>query len=419
MNSFANRSWLVLAALSVEICIAMSLPIYGGSVANTYMAVALGWTRQALGLIIAVNMVANAAFAPVAAAVIGRLGVRSSMLAGNLIMIAGGLALATVVHEPWQAILAFSVTVGAAGALSGVIPCQTGVAAWFVGRRTMALSLLYAAQGVGGFLAVYAINSVNAATGQWRHGWWLFVGAGLVGLIIAVLFVRNAPVTANEPEPMPASVAEEAAALSDRGDTLADALRSPLLWAICLAMLALMAGSGFIMAHSQVYLRGLGFTPTVAASSISTLSIAMVGGNIGFGALAARLGLTRTYMLALLIFTAGLVLLANVQSSTSLIAFAIVAGVGFGAGQVGAMALLGHYWDARLFPALTATGLMVQTVGGGFVPVLAGAYFDAHQSYVPVIYVLAGANVAAALILATTATHRLRAAAAARQSVRA
>ncbi|MDR3512723.1 MAG: MFS transporter [Caulobacteraceae bacterium] len=415
MKPVFGRSSVVLAAISVEICVAMALPIYGGSVANTYMAVALGWTRQTLGLMVAVNMVGNAAFAPVAAATVGRFGVRSSMLVGNLIMIAAGTALATVVTQPWHAVVAFSVMMGAAGALSGVIPCQTGVAAWFVRRRTMALSILYAAQGVGGFLAVHAINAVNAATGQWRDGWWLFAAAGVVGLVTAALLVRDTPpISEAEPEMMPARVAEESASASAGEGNLAEALRSPLLWAVCLTMLTLMAGSGFILAHSQVYFRGLGFTPTMAASTVSTMSIATVGGNIGFGMLAARLGLKRTYILALLAFAAGLALLANVHNEAGLAIYAIVAGIGFGAGQVGAMAILGHYWAARLFPALTATGLLVQTMGGGLVPIIAGAYFDAHQSYLPVIYALAALNVVAALILVAMGRQKLQLSAAAR-----
>ena len=88
-----------------------------------------------------------------------------------------------------------------------------------------------------------------------------------------------------------------------------------------------------------------------------------------------------------------------VRSEESLAVFAIVSGIGFGAGQVGAMALLGHYWSTRLFPALTATGLLVQTAGGGLVPMFAGAYCDAHHSYLPVIYILAAATVAAGLVL--------------------
>jgi MFS family permease len=171
-------------------------------------------------------------------------------------------------------------------------------------------------------------------------------------------------------------------------------------------MLTLMAGSGFIVAHSQVHLRGVGFSPSSAASAISLLSAAMVIGNIGFGGLAARAGHKTAYVTALALYCAGLVLLTQVHNDPTLWAFAIVTGAGFGAGQVGAMAMLSHYWSMRIFPALTALGLVVQTIGGGMVPILAGAYFDAHGTYLPVIWTLAAANVASGIFVLLVMTGR-------------
>lgn len=400
LKSSVNQAWTVLAAISVMICISMALPIYGGSVANTYMAVALGWKREALGLLVAVNMAANALFAPVAAIAVGRFGVRRSMMVGSLLVGLAGLALATVVTQPWHALIAFSLMIGGGGALAGIIPCQTGVAAWFDTRRTMALSIMYAAQGLGGFLAVFMISNAIAASGSWRSGWSVFAVAGALGVVVAALFVKDAPLGANAPAgpPMPPG-AETAPASEIQGGTFKDAVRSPLLWGVYLSMLTLMAGSGFIIAHSQVHLRGLGFSPSGAASAISLMSVAMVVGNIGFGLLAARVGLKIAYVTALALFCTGLILLTQVHNVPTLWAFALVTGAGFGAGQVGAMAMLGHYWSIKVFPALTALGLVVQTVGGGMVPVLAGAYFDAHGTYLPVIWTLAVLNVASGILM--------------------
>lgn len=400
LKSSDNQAWTVLAAISVMICISMALPIYGGSVANTYMAVALGWKRESLGLLIAANMAANALFAPVAAIAVGRFGARKSMMAGSVLVGLAGVSLATVVTSPWQALIAFSLMIGGGGALAGIIPCQTGVATWFDRRRTMALSILYAAQGLGGFLAVFLISNVIAASGDWRSGWWIFAIAGVLGVVVAAVFVRDAPDGARAPAkpPMPPG-AEVAEAGEVQEGTFRDALRSPFLWGVYLSMMTLMAGSGFMIAHAQVHVRGLGFSPSGAATAISLMSVAGVIGNIGFSGLAARAGLKTAYVTAAAVFCAGLILLTQVHDNPTLWAFAIVAGAGFGAGQVGAMAVLSHYWSMRVFPALTALGLVLQTVGGGMVPVLAGAYFDAHGTYLPVIWTLAAANVASGIFL--------------------
>lgn len=389
------RGWIVLAALSIMMCIGVALPIFGGSVVNTYMVDALGWSRQSLGLLVSISMITTALLSPVAAMAVSKLGVRTCLCSGCLCMVAGSVALATVVARPWQGILAFSIVIGITGAFSGTLVCQTGVAAWFVRRRTFALSVLFTAAGVGGFLIVGLINGAIALTGDWRAGWWVFAGAGLLGTVIGLVFVRGTP-QAGHDELLPPDTADAA---STAEHTLGQAIRSPLLWALLLTMFTMNAGTSFLFAHTQVYLRGLGFTPTLAAAAMSLMSVGMVIGNIGFGALAPVVGLRRTYVAALIVFGASLLLLANVQGTLALLAFALAAGTGFGGGQVGSMSMLGHYWGTRVFPALIAIGMLIQNIGAGLSPVLAGAYFDAHQSYLAAIYFIMAINIGAAPLL--------------------
>ncbi|MDR3473051.1 MAG: MFS transporter [Devosia sp.] len=417
MKPSVNQAWGVLAATSLMISLSMALPIYGGSVTNTYMAVALGWKREVLGLLVAANMVANALCAPLAAIAIGRFGVRGTMAVGCALIGLAGVAMATVVTLPWHALIAFGLIIGGGSALAGIIPCQTAVAGWFDRRRTMALSIMYAAQGLGGFLAAFLINNAIFASGTWRSGWWVFAIAGALGVVVAALFVRDAPDGAGasaDPEPFPR--AEMARPGEVQKAIIQDALRSPLLWATYVCMLTLMVGSGFIIGHAQVHLRGLGFSPSSAASAISLMSVAMVIGNLGFGVLASRVGLKATYIAAGATYCIGLVLLTQIHSYPLLWAFSLVAGTGFGAGQVGAMAMLGHYWSTRAFPALTALGLLLQTAGGGMAPILAGAYFDSHGTYLPVIWTLAAMNLASAAFLLAVVVGRSGGAATAAQA---
>ena len=402
MKPSVNPAWGVLAATSVMISLSMALPIYGGSVTNTYMAVALGWKREVLGLLIAANMVANALCAPLAAIAIGRFGVRWTMVVGSALIGLAGVAMATIVTLPWHALIAFGLIIGGGSALAGIIPCQAAVANWFDSRRTMALSIMYAAQGLGGFLAAFLINNAIFASGTWRSGWWVFAIAGALGVVVAALFVRDAPDGAGASAGAQQSPGDE---MNGDGEAknaiIKGALGSPLLWATYFCMLTLMLGSGFIIGHSQVYLRGLGFSPSSAATAISLMSVAMVIGNLGFGALAARAGLMATYIAAGVTYCMGLVLLTQIHGFPLLWVFSLIAGTGFGAGQVGSMAVLGHYWSTRAFPALTALGLLLQTAGGGIAPIIAGAYFDSHGTYLPVIWTLAVMNfVSSAFLLA-------------------
>lgn len=397
-----NNRWIVLIALAYMLCIGMALPIYAGSVVNTFMAVDMGWNRQTLGLLVAANMIVNGLLAPGGAIIVQRIGVRNTLVAGSALMALVSAALATVVDQPWQAILAFGLGLGVAGNLTGIIACQTGVAQWFDRQRTTALSLLYAAMGIGGFASVWIVTRTIEASHNWRAGWWFFAIASVVGVAVAALIIRNRSDEAGNTAGPGLPIAPDGGPsprLVDEAMTFGGALRSPLLWAVCLCMLASTSAAAFVVAHVQVYLRDLGFSATGAASAVSVFSLATLGGNLAVGPIAARFSPRAAYAAALLMLAAAVFILVNVQGSVTLCAFAITAGIGFGASQVGSMAILGHYWSTRLFPALTAMGLLIQTAGGGAVPIIAGAYFDANHSYTAVLVTILLFNIVGAAVL--------------------
>jgi len=397
----------VLSALSVMMCISMSLPIYGASVVNTYMATALGWNSQTLGLLISVNMTIAAVFSPIAANAIARIGIRNSIVVGCLTMVIGGAWLATVAAQPWEAIVAFSVLMGLTSAFSGIVPCQTGVAAWFVRRRTFAISVLFAVVGAASFAVIALIGAAVESPGGWRSGWWVFVGAGVVGLLTTLLFVRNAPTGEDtKSSELQWDEKQEQVGQATRELPLSKVVRSPLLLGVAFSMLAIASGSVFMIAHCQVYLRSLGISAAGAAFAMPLVSATMVVGNVGFNLLAASTDLRRAQIISMGAFAVGLVALANLHSPNLIAAYVAVGvvGAGFGAAQVGVMGMLGHYWSTALFPMLTAIVLLVQTVGGCVVAILAGAYFDAHHTYIPVLFAIVAVNLLA--IIGVWATSR-------------
>jgi MFS family permease len=323
------------------------------------------------------------------------------MTIGFVAMGLGALMLATVVSKPWQAVIAYSLAMGTTSALSGIVPCQTGVAMWFPTRRTLAFSVLYAVTGITTFGAIGLITASIAQTGAWQSGWHVFGAAAVLGIVLAIFFVRSpADAAARQGPPGPGEMGAPVAGSTVYPDkTFGQAARSPLFIVIVLAMIVNTASSIFVAAHAQVYLLGRGYSAPEAASSMSVMQIGMVLGNLGLGFLAPRLELHRAMAAALAAFAAAFLILANVSGTAALLAFAIFAGIGFGAGQVGSMALIGHYWSSKIFPMLTATGLMLQTIGSAAAPLLAGSYYDRYGSYLPPIYAMMAMNVLVAVAI--------------------
>lgn len=385
----------------------MTLPIFGGSIVNTAMSRALGWDATSLGLLVVSNMVAASILLPLAAKVMGKFGMRASIIAGFLTMIAGAFALSAFVTRPTEAMFAYGIAMGITSAFSGVVQCQTGIAAWFPTRRTLAFSILYAGTGLVSFGLISLLSFAISVTGAWQSGWQIFMGAATFAILLTLFFVKEPAGAADRADPSNGPAEDSfgpppSGAAVYRDLSVAQVCRMPLFWIIALSMIAITAGSIFLAAHAQIYLLTRGYSPEKAALSMSLLQIGMIVGNLGLGFMAIRFELRRAMALALLSFAAAFMLLANIGGTPLLLAFGLLAGIGYGAGQVGAMALIGHYWDHKLFPMLTATALIAQTVGSAAVPVLAGGYYDSYGSYLPPIYMMVGTYVlvAAALLWA-------------------
>lgn len=409
MTTSLQSRWIVLGALCFMMWVGMALPIYGSSVLSTSMASELHWERSVLGLLIAVNMTGDGLTAPWVAALTTRIGVRRCLVIGCTLMAAAAIALATWVSMPWQAAVAFG-AIGISAAFISVIPCQTAAAAWFGHRRPFALATLYAAVGVGGFVFVWLMTwAIQGSAIGYKMGCWLFFGFAVLGLLVALFVVRDKP----NAEQYEAWEKADGGRLSKRPSTLKfpppesqgvelrvrDALRSPALWAIYFSMFATTCGAAFIIAHAQAHLRDLGHSPVTAAATISIVSIALVAGNMGIGYIAQRVGPRQSYFGALLLFAAGLLTLAYASGSVGLYGYAVIYGLGFGAVQVGPMVLLSSYWNLKVFPMLTAIGLLMQTAGAAISPVAAGIYFDKTGHYEPVILVIASMALIAMVLL--------------------
>src|SRR5882724_4607684 len=78
------------------------------------------------------------------------------------------LLMATVVTGGLGAMLCCGLLVGTGVATGAALASEAGLARWFVRRRSLALSVLYSASAIGGFVAAPLLNRIIQATGSWR-----------------------------------------------------------------------------------------------------------------------------------------------------------------------------------------------------------------------------------------------------------
>src|SRR5271165_4791569 len=183
----------MLAALWGVMFLNLGFPAYGPSVINAAMAGALGLPRETLGNMFSVYMIMSGLPGPLVAMSVNHFGVRKTLVLGSSLIIAGSLLMATVVTGALGAMLCFGLLVGAGVATGAALASQAGLARWFVRRRSLALSVLYSAGAIGGFVAAPLLNRLIQASGTWRVGWWLLGTLSSMAAAIALIFVRERP----------------------------------------------------------------------------------------------------------------------------------------------------------------------------------------------------------------------------------
>lgn len=384
----SRKQWQILTACSFILCINAAFPIYGASVINTTMVSAMGAERSLLGLLVSVNMAITGLTAPLMGALVGRAGARFTLICGSILMIVGALTMATLVDSVLPAVLAFGIVFGLAMSAGGFVANQACVAGWFKKDRARPFAILYATMGLGGFVAAPLINGAIGTTGDWRTGWLVFAVLGVVALGLSTFVVRDAPHADGDPGFGPPTDA-----------TGTSGINSAPVWIVIMCIMAAGASSSLYIAHSLALLGDFGHPATSATTSMSMMAASTLLGNFAIGAFGEKFGVRRILAGGSITFAIGLVLLGYAHSTVLLYIYPLFLGAGFGAVQVGSMALLSKCVAPARFAAAIGVAISLQTLVSAITPFLGGWIFDMTQTYVPLILTLAALNGLAAIVL--------------------
>ena len=275
--------WTLLTVVWFIMAFNLGFPAYSPSVINPEMGKSLSFTRDVIGLMMSIYIILSGLPGPLVAMVINRLGSRTTIIIGSLMIVAGASAMATVVDTALGAYLAFGLLVGGGVCTGGALPLQTAVARWFLRRRAMALSIMYSAGAIGGAFAAKLLELLILRTGDWRDAWWVIAGFSALAAVLALVFVREKPedmgqavdgvseadiaATRGVPaKPKPAFI-------TDSPWEFRDAVRSPTYWLI---LGSLLGGSGMytlFLAHGKLLLEDFGHAAGIGGTAVFTMTI--------------------------------------------------------------------------------------------------------------------------------------------------
>jgi len=302
-------------------------------------------------------------------------GPRRVVLAG-MALVALGLGLASAAQELWQVYLTYSLGVGVGVGLA-YVPVVGAVQRWFVRRRGLASGM--AVSGIGaGTLAIPLAAAAGIELWGWRETYAALAVFTLVFGIPAALALERSPEGRGlQPDGDPAPLSVTPAA----GPGIRDALRARPFHLLYLACVCTSVGIFIPFAHLTPYAKDEGFSEGFGALLVGLIGVGSTGGRLLLGGWADRLGRRRS--LAGTFGAMGLTLLAwpGATDAWSLAAFALIFGVAYGGFVALVPALTADYFGGRSMGGIL--GVLYTAAGAGALagPVLAGAVYDARDSY--------------------------------------
>jgi MFS family permease len=399
--------WKLLIIFCIVFFVNVGLPTYAAMIVNVYMAESLHLSREMLGSVFSLFQLMVGLPGPLIAYSVHKNGVSRTLVMGSVLVLTGSLAMAFWVHTGWQAVIAFGLIIGLGAAAGGSLPAQTAITNWFVKKRALALSIKYAAGGLGGFFAVPLLNWLITRTGgSWRVGWWLLAALAAGAAVISAIFIKEHPsdvgqladgAAANLSTPVgPHPRARRGVYQTAEQWTFSEALRTRSLWLLILANLGVSMGIAMFTAHGVVHLKDVGYKSSAAAMSISVLAIAMLIGRMAAG-LGDRIEPRFLWAVSMLLYGLGLIWAYRARSVADLYLYAVLLGVGSGLSMVCMMTIPANYFGTKAYPSIIGLVMAVGTTSAAIAPVVAGHVYDMSRSYGAAFYSIAGICFASSL----------------------
>jgi len=360
--------WVMVALGAFMTCIAIGA-MFSLAVFLRPITEATGWSHTAVSGAMTINFLAMGAAGFGWGALSDRIGPRSVVLAGAVIL-GLGLFLASRAQTVLQFQLAFGLLVGVAVG-SFFSPMIAAVMGWITGHRGLAVSLVSVGVGVAPMtmspFAAWLITQMD-----WRAAQVVLAVVVWATLVPAALFVRRPPaVPAGSHE-----VATEGPKM-----TLSDAFVSAPFIVLALTFFACCAAHAGPIFHTVTYAMTCGLAPIAAVTIYSVEGLAGLGGRLALGVLADRLGVKRVLIAGLLIqaFAAFMFIYASRLGEF----YAVAATFGFAYGGVMPLyaVLAREYFGQRILGAVFGAAAMVSSLGMALGPALGGWIFDTFGRY--------------------------------------
>jgi MFS family permease len=358
--------WVVVAAAATIICVGMG-SLFALGVFLVPIERSMGWSRGAISTVALLNWIAMGVGSFFWGALSDRIGGRGVALAGGFLL-GLGLVLSSQTQALWQFYLTFGVLVGfSVGAFYA--PLTSTATKWFTARRGLAVALVSSGIGLG-ILLIAPIARALTSAWDWRVAMLLLGDLAWLVIIPASLLLREHPgevagqVRADGPEYSAGQV-----------------LRAPQFWVIALTHFACCAAHSGPIFHMVTHASDQGVPAMAAATALGISGLASIGGRIGGGLIADRVGVKRTLLAGLALQATVILTYLFARDLWSFYALAIVFGVAYG-GVMPLYALVTRqYFGERVMGTAYGAVFLISSLGMGVGSLAGGVIYDRLGAY--------------------------------------
>jgi MFS family permease len=378
-----------------------------------------GWDRGVTAGAFSFGFVVSAIASPLIGRLMDRLGPRSVMELGVVLM-AAGLLLAPLTKEPWHLYLTIGVLVGAGSICLGYTGQSLYLPNWFHRSRGLAIGLAFAGVGIGSVTLLPWVQVMIDRSG-WRAS---CTAMGLLLLIVLApinLFLRKRPedlgllpdgaAAPSESTPKPQSniVDPEWAAVDW---TLARAMQTARFWWLAIGYCAGLYVWYAVQVHQTKYLLDIGFSPSVAVWSLGAVSLLGIPGQIFLGHVSDRIGREWVWTIGCAGFAicfAALMALPQVHSLALVYLMVFTQGaLGYGLTSVLGPIVV-EIFQGKHYGSIFGTIQVAALAGGAVGPLVTGVLHDVTGNYNLAFAIAIGMSILSALAIWFASPGKVRA----------
>ena len=390
IRSLAQRlpfyyGWVIVGCVMCSSVVRQTAAVATLSIFLVPMTDEFGWSRTGISGAVSLGGVLGALVAPIIGPLFDRHGSRALLIASAVAVSGCCLALAGT-----QGLLWFYVGFSISRMMFSApfeIGTSSAVTKWFVRRRARAMSMLIMSTGLG-LTILPLVVAAAIAIGGWRVGWLTLAVIAIVFGVVPqwLLLVRRPEDIGLKPDGAVAGPESRGAAIHSAGTdevsfTRTRALRTSTLWLLMVYTLLVFPVQAGVSLHQAPHLIEQGISPAIAATIVSTFSLAGALSSLVFGYLGDRVPVRAGLAASAALMALGAVTMRGVDGP--LVGY--TAAILFGAGIGGILTMIpvawANYFGRGHFGAIRGITLPAQVGGQAMGPLAAGVLHDLTGSY--------------------------------------